>query len=118
MLYPDEENFHVSGLHRPNLGTELEKLVGDPWVLRKVRVENHYARNDEDHVLVGIGKDFGSRISDFGIGKAANTEFRSSGVRIQNSGRPNADTPIGPQTPYPELRTPNPNPLRRTSRHR
>jgi lactate racemase len=43
----------ATGLHRPNLGPELEELLGDPWVLRTVRVENHYARNDRDHVLLG-----------------------------------------------------------------
>ncbi len=43
----------ATGLHRPNLGAELEELIGDPWVLRTVRVENHYARNDEDHMLLG-----------------------------------------------------------------
>jgi nickel-dependent lactate racemase len=43
----------ATGLHRPNEGAELEELVGDPWVLRTVRVENHYARNDADHVLLG-----------------------------------------------------------------
>lgn len=44
----------ATGLHRPNLGAELEELVGDPWVLDRVRVENHYARNDEDHVDLGF----------------------------------------------------------------
>ena len=43
----------ATGLHRPNEGQELEELVGDPWVLRTVRVENHFARSDADHVLVG-----------------------------------------------------------------
>lgn len=43
----------ATGLHRPNLGAEKEELVGDPWVLRNVRVENHYATRDEDHVLLG-----------------------------------------------------------------
>lgn len=43
----------ATGLHRPNLGAELEELVGDPWVMKTVRVENHYARNDEDHVDLG-----------------------------------------------------------------
>ena len=43
----------ATGLHRPNLGEELDELIGDPWVLRKVRVENHYASRDEDHVLLG-----------------------------------------------------------------
>ena len=44
----------ATGLHRPNLGAELEELVGDPWVLNTVRVENHYARNDQDHVDLGF----------------------------------------------------------------
>jgi lactate racemase len=43
----------ATGLHRPNEGAELEELVGDPWVLRTVRVENHFARNDLDHVDLG-----------------------------------------------------------------
>ena len=43
----------ATGLHRPNLGEELEELVGDPWVLDNVRVENHYARNEEDLVDLG-----------------------------------------------------------------
>lgn len=43
----------ATGLHRPNEGTELEELVGDPWVLENVRVENHFARNAADHVDLG-----------------------------------------------------------------
>lgn len=43
----------ATGLHRPNLGEELAELVGDPWVLAQVRVENHYARNEADHVDLG-----------------------------------------------------------------
>jgi nickel-dependent lactate racemase len=43
----------ATGLHRPNEGKELEELVGDAWVLSAVRVENHFARRDEDHVLLG-----------------------------------------------------------------
>ena len=43
----------ATGLHRPNLGDELAEVVGDPWVLERVRVENHYARRDEDHVDIG-----------------------------------------------------------------
>jgi nickel-dependent lactate racemase len=43
----------ATGLHRPNEGRELEELVGDPWVLQTVRVENHFARNDADHVRLG-----------------------------------------------------------------
>jgi lactate racemase len=43
----------ATGLHRPNLGAELDELIGDPWVLRTVQVENHYANRNEDHVLLG-----------------------------------------------------------------
>jgi nickel-dependent lactate racemase len=43
----------ATGLHRPNEGAELEELVGDPWVFKTVRVENHYARNDADHADLG-----------------------------------------------------------------
>lgn len=43
----------ATGLHRPNEGVELEELVGDPWVLGTVRVANHFARHDEDHVTLG-----------------------------------------------------------------
>jgi nickel-dependent lactate racemase len=43
----------ATGLHRPNLDTELDELIGDPWVMHTVRVENHYATRDEDHVLLG-----------------------------------------------------------------
>ena len=44
----------ATGLHRPNEGAELEELVGDRWVMTHVRVENHHARNDDDHVDLGI----------------------------------------------------------------
>ena len=43
----------ATGLHRPNEGEELSRLIGDPWVLEKVRVSNHLARQDEQHVLLG-----------------------------------------------------------------
>ncbi len=46
----------ATGLHRPNLNEELEELLGDPWVQQNVRVENHYARNEEDCVLFGRTK--------------------------------------------------------------
>ncbi len=44
----------ATGLHRPSLRAELRELVGDDWVLRTVRVENHVARNDGDHVYLGM----------------------------------------------------------------
>ena len=43
----------AAGLHRPNVGAELDLLIGDPWVLRNMNVRNHYATRDEDHVLLG-----------------------------------------------------------------
>lgn len=46
----------ATGLHRPNLGEELAELVGDPWVLENVRVENHYARDEAAHVDLGFTK--------------------------------------------------------------
>ncbi len=43
----------ATGLHRPSEGAELAELVGDPWVLETVRVENHFAREDADHLFMG-----------------------------------------------------------------
>ncbi|MCC7336490.1 MAG: nickel-dependent lactate racemase [Pirellulaceae bacterium] len=43
----------ATGLHRPNEGAELEELLGDPWVQQTVAVENHFARDDAQHVLLG-----------------------------------------------------------------
>ncbi len=44
----------ATGLHRPNEGAELAEVVGDPWVLDAVRVENHFARDDAAHVDLGV----------------------------------------------------------------
>jgi nickel-dependent lactate racemase len=46
----------ATGLHRPNEGEELARVVGDPWVLDKVRVVNHFARDDSAHVDLGRTK--------------------------------------------------------------
>ena len=43
----------ATGLHRPNLGDELQELLGDPWVSENVRVENHYARDEAAHIHLG-----------------------------------------------------------------
>ncbi|MCA9128192.1 MAG: nickel-dependent lactate racemase [Planctomycetales bacterium] len=43
----------ATGLHRPNEGQELAELIGDPWVLENICIENHYARRDDEHVLLG-----------------------------------------------------------------
>ena len=52
----------ATGLHRPNLGEELDELVGDPWVLETVRVENHYARDEAAHVDLGRTRTRGTPI--------------------------------------------------------
>ena len=44
----------ATGLHRPNEGDELAALVGDPWVMQTVRVENHFARDDVAHADLGV----------------------------------------------------------------
>lgn len=43
----------ATGLHRPNIGTELRQVVGDDWVLQTVRVLNHFAERDDEHVDLG-----------------------------------------------------------------
>ena len=43
----------ATGLHRPNLGGELAELIGDPWVLKNVRILNHDARDDAAHIDYG-----------------------------------------------------------------
>jgi nickel-dependent lactate racemase len=43
----------ATGLHRANEGEELAELVGDPWVLDAVAVQNHDATIDADHALLG-----------------------------------------------------------------
>ncbi|MEO1020306.1 MAG: nickel-dependent lactate racemase [Pseudomonadota bacterium] len=43
----------ATGLHRPNVDDELAELVGDPWVLQNVVVENHFAEDDAAHVHLG-----------------------------------------------------------------
>lgn len=43
----------ATGLHRPNEGNELREVVGDDWVFGNILIQNHFARNDEDHVDLG-----------------------------------------------------------------
>lgn len=43
----------ATGLHRPNEGAELAELIGDPWVVENVQIENHFARDDDLHVALG-----------------------------------------------------------------
>jgi nickel-dependent lactate racemase len=52
--HPDSITVLVAtGLHRPNEGDELCELVGSDWVLKTVKVVNHFARNDGDHLFLG-----------------------------------------------------------------
>jgi nickel-dependent lactate racemase len=46
----------ATGLHRPNENNELLEVIGDEWVAENIRIENHYARNDSDHVYIGKTK--------------------------------------------------------------
>jgi lactate racemase len=43
----------ATGLHRPNENEELRALVGDPWVAGHAVVANHFARQDDAHVMLG-----------------------------------------------------------------
>jgi nickel-dependent lactate racemase len=65
----------ATGLHRPNEGAELEALVGDPWVLATVRVENHFARDDAAHVDLG-------RTKGRGVSVKLDRRFVEADVRI------------------------------------
>jgi lactate racemase len=44
----------ATGLHRAGDAAELAEIVGDPWVSERIRVVNHDARNDADHVDLGV----------------------------------------------------------------
>ena len=44
----------ATGLHRPNEGAELAEVVGDPWVMETVAVENHFARDTDAHVDLAL----------------------------------------------------------------
>jgi len=43
----------ATGLHRPNEGAERAEVIGDPWVLEHVRVDNHFARDSAAHADLG-----------------------------------------------------------------
>ena len=43
----------ATGLHRPNLGDELSRLIGDRWILENIEIINHNAKKSDEHVLVG-----------------------------------------------------------------
>jgi nickel-dependent lactate racemase len=43
----------ATGLHRPNLGGELEEVIGDPWVTDNIQILNHDARDETSIVHLG-----------------------------------------------------------------
>ena len=43
----------ATGLHRPNEGEELREVVGSDEIFDTLRIENHFARNREDHADLG-----------------------------------------------------------------
>lgn len=44
----------ATGLHRPNEGEELRELIGNDEILRSFRIENHFARDREAHIDLGM----------------------------------------------------------------
>ena len=51
---------HGAGRDRPAPAQRRRRtaeLVGDEWVLANVRVENHFARDDDDHIDLGLTRD-------------------------------------------------------------
>lgn len=44
----------ATGLHRPNEGEELRELVGSDELFHSIRIENHFARDREAHVDLGV----------------------------------------------------------------
>ena len=59
VLHKDILIIIATGLHRPNEGTELEELIGDPWVTKNIRIQNHFARDDASHSILGETKNRG-----------------------------------------------------------
>ncbi|MDF1525595.1 MAG: nickel-dependent lactate racemase [bacterium] len=43
----------ATGLHRPNEGEELREVIGNDEVFNTVRIENHFARDQDAHVHLG-----------------------------------------------------------------
>jgi nickel-dependent lactate racemase len=43
----------ATGFHRPNQGDELSELIGNDWVFSTVKIVNHFARKDADHIFLG-----------------------------------------------------------------
>lgn len=63
---------NATGLHRPNVGLELEAMVGRS-IARNYRVENHFAKNDA--AMTDLGE------IEFGAGQSATAAINSSYMR-------------------------------------
>ena len=46
----------ATGLHRPASETEIVEIVGSSWVLKNIKIVNHYARDDAMHKNIGTTK--------------------------------------------------------------
>lgn len=53
----------ATGLHRPNVDAELAEVVGDRWVTDTVVVANHFARDADAHVELGVTPTRGTPVS-------------------------------------------------------
>jgi lactate racemase len=43
----------ATGFHRPNEGEELRELIGNDWVFKNIRIVNHFAGREADHIHLG-----------------------------------------------------------------
>ena len=46
----------ATGLHRPASKLEITKIIGSSWVLKNIKIENHFARDDSMHRNIGTTK--------------------------------------------------------------
>ncbi len=46
----------ATGLHRPASKKEIKQIIGSNWVLKNIKIVNHYARDDDMHSNIGVTK--------------------------------------------------------------
>ena len=46
----------ATGLHRPASQDEINEIIGSSWVLKNIKIENHFARDDSMHKNLGTTK--------------------------------------------------------------
>ena len=44
----------ATGLHRPATNKEIKTIIGSTWILKNIKIENHFARDDKVHTKVGV----------------------------------------------------------------